>query len=351
MRRVDLDMITPDMRLAKSIYHRNGMMLAAGTENLGRFIQNLIKLGIYFIYIDDEAGEGIEIPDVVTAETRQKCKAALNTTFTKLKTEGTLHVHNISSHITDMLDEIVSNPHVLVSLNDIGATDDGTLVHSVNTAVYTMMLANKLGYKTLEIRILAEGALLHDIGKILLDPAILFKTEALTVEEFEHIKTHPVLSYEILSMSSCLHEISKQIALHHHERLDGSGYPSQYIDNQINKYIRLFSITDVYEALIAKRCYRNSLPTYDAVSILLEEGANRLDTDMLQVFLQSIAIYPNGTFVQLSDNTRGIIKEQNQAMPFRPVVRIIEKKNGIYIPVGEIDLMEELNITIINAIN
>lgn len=346
MRRVTLSMLTPDMRLGRSICHGNSILIREGTADLGRYAKQLEKLGIYQLYIEDASSEGILIEDIVSDKTRRKCKTSLGNTFEKIKSGFTVHYSAVETMIDDLLSEILSHPDTLVSLGAIGSVDESTLEHSVNATVYAICLGVQLGYGRDRMKELAEGTLLHDIGKTVLDQAILFKSQKLTEPEFELIKTHSAQGYEILKKMPDISESSRQIALCHHERLDGSGYPNGIKGNEIPEFSRIAAIVDVYEALTADRCYRKAMSPYHALEILSEESASKLDLKLTSKFMQNVAAYPNGSMVRLSDGNPAIVKSQNPSMPLRPVVRVVKWENGKLLPKYEVDLMKVLNLTI-----
>jgi HD-GYP domain-containing protein (c-di-GMP phosphodiesterase class II) len=340
-------LITPDMKLGKSIYSEAVMLLRKGTANLNRYINKLNELGIQSIYVDDKASEGIEIPDAISAATRKQCKAVLTETFSNIQQGGNLESESISYMVTHLIEEVMSQPNIIVSLQDIGSTRDETLLHCVNTAVYGLVLANRVGLSEISQRDLAQGLLLHDIGKIALDQNILYKNGELTSEEFEHIRMHPQLGYEILKKDPLLTEATRRIALQHHERLDGSGYAFGAKGEEINTLIRMAAIVDVYEALTVNRCYRKSFTPSKAADILTADAVGKLDAELVANFFQSIAIYPNGNMLLLSDGRLAVVKEQNPGIPFRPIVRLLETGEGHSLPGEEIDLSVSLNITIL----
>lgn len=348
MRKVRLENLTPDMRLGKSIYHYNSLLLREGTTNLTKFLPNLMNLGIPFLYIDDELSEDIEIEDAVSEGTRFKCRAALHESFQTIKSQGSADLNMLSDAISLLLDDILSSPDILISLSDIGTTDDSTLVHSVNTTIFSLMIAQQLNFSMLELKKLAEGALLHDIGKTLLKPEILYKTTPISAEEFSHIKEHSLLGYTILRKNPNFTELSRIISLQHHERLDGSGYPYGLKKEDIHVFAKIVAIADMYDALTAERCYRAGLSNFDAYQILMKDSQKKIDHELLKLFLQHIAIYPNGTVVKLSDGTRGIVKSQNKGLPFCPLIRVINDLHGEPVKLYDLNLEKELNITIIN---
>lgn len=346
MRKVPLSMITPDMHLGKSIYHYNQLLLTAGISELNRFTDTLLKLGITSIYIEDDLSEDIEVGDAISESTRFKCKDALQTAIDRFRIQGNFDMGGISEATSILIDEILSRPDVLVSLNDIGTTDDSTLVHSVNTTVFSLLLGQQLELSHVELKALAEGTILHDIGKTLVDPRILYKNGHLLPAEFELVKQHTILGYELLKKNPLLTELSRIISLQHHERLDGSGYPYGLDSSEIHISAKIVAISDMYDALTAERCYRKSMSNHQAYEILSRASTTKLDAAMFAKFLKNIAIYPNGTMVKLSDGSQGIIKEQNPAVPLRPIVIVIDNSHEKPVKLYDLDLSTTLNITI-----
>ncbi|MGF7142859.1 HD-GYP domain-containing protein (c-di-GMP phosphodiesterase class II) [Anaerotaenia torta] len=349
MRLISLSMLKPEMVLAKSIYYHDNLVLREGTENLERYAKSLTRLGIDYIYIEDNKSHGIEIPDAVSEETRVLCKQVLRQTIDDFATKAVIDISEVSHAISSVIDGIMENPDVQVSLNDIAAADDYTLSHSVSTTVYSLIIGNKLGYSRPMMEKLGAGALLHDLGKALLDSKILNKTDKLTDEEFEYVKTHTTRGYEALKKCTNLTELSRIISLYHHERMDGGGYPTGTPAAELHEFARIVAIADVYDALVSDRCYRRKWSSNQAVNYLVEHSETQFDLKLVSAFIKQIAIYPNGSLVRLSSNAIGIVKEQNKNFPLRPFVRVITDENGVDIEPYEIDLMKILQITIMES--
>jgi len=349
MRIVSLSMLKPDMVLAKPIYHNDFLILRKGMNNLNRFKDSLKRLGIEYVYVEDEKSEGIEIPDAISEETRVSCKQILRKTMLEFENNCVVDISNMMDTINDLIDEIMSKPDIQISLNDISAADEYTFSHSVSTTVYSLLIAKQLNYTKSMMEKLAVGTLLHDMGKVFLDKRIMNKPEPLTSEEFEYIKTHTTLGYEALKKCPNITELSRIIALYHHERMDGTGYPTGTPAGELHDFVRIVSLADVYDALTENRVYRRKWSTNQAVNYLIENAETKFDLNMVSVFIKQIAIYPNGSMVRLSNNTTGIVKEQNKNFPLRPVIRVITDEKGNNIDVYELDLMKELSITIVES--
>lgn len=349
MRLVSLAMIKPDMVLAKSIYYKDCLVLKDGQTDLERFVNSLKRLGIDYIYVEDTKSYGIEIPDAISEETRVSCKKILRQTIDDFANKTVIDINDMADTIHSIIDDILENPDIQISLNDISATDEYTFSHSVSTTVYSLLIANKLGYTRPMLEKLAAGALLHDMGKVLLDKKVLNKSGKLDAVEFEYIKTHTIRGYEALKKCVNLTELSRVISLYHHERMDGSGYPTGTPAGELHEFARIVAIADVYDALVSDRCYRRKLSSNQAVNFLIEHSESQFDTRLVSVFIKQIAIYPNGSTIRLSTRAIGIVKEQNKNFPLRPIIRVITDTEGREIPPYEIDLMKILSITIIET--
>lgn len=350
MRLIPLPMIRPDMILAKSVYYNDCLVLKAGQKDLGRFVSKLKNLNIDYLYVEDPLSEGIEIPDVISEDTRVACKKVLRNTLDAFAANTIVDAEEMSDTINSIIDDILENSDVQISLNDIGASDEYTFSHSVSTTVYSLVIAKQLGYSKPMMEKLAAGTLLHDVGKTLLDKRILNKTSRLEPDEYEHVKQHTVLGYEVLKKCRNLTELSRIISLYHHERMDGSGYPTGAPAGQLHEFSRIVAIADVYDALVNDRCYRKKWSANQAVNFLVACSESKFDTKLVSVFIKQIAIYPNGTMIRLSNGRNAIVKEQNHNAPLRPVVRVISDEFGNDLKeTYEIDLMKELAITIVET--
>ncbi|WP_167957766.1 HD-GYP domain-containing protein [Anaerosporobacter faecicola] len=346
MRLISTTQIQSDMVLARPIYSEGCLILANGTNNLERYIRNLNRLGIFEIYVEDDISEGITIPDVITSKTRNICKETLRTAFKDFTQKGILQVDTMQDVIDHVINEILENQDVLISLNDIGAADEYTYTHSVSTTVYALMLGQRVGYKEDMLKRLAMGTILHDIGKIYIDRDIMFKEGKLTDKEYEYVKKHTILGYNALKGCKSLSELSRIISLTHHEHVDGTGYPRGLQGDELHTFSKIVAVADVYDALTSTRCYRAKWSNRQAMDMLMQSCGTKFETELVCQFLHLIAVFPNGTQVRLSDGRIGIVKEQNPGMPLRPMVRILQEADGTSKDIYDVNLMTELNIVI-----
>ena len=330
MRRISTSELNDAMVLAKPIYQGTQLILERDMAQLTKYINQLENLGIYYVYVKDEWSEDISIPDAVCEETREKCIAAVSAIVERLKKQGNFDVTVLDDAIRSILNDIFSQKDILSSLHHIASIDDDTMIHCINTTIYCVLIGKRQGLSSEDLMTLAKGSILHDIGKVKLNESILLKAAALTPDEYSHIKEHASFGYALLKQNNQLPEEARLIALQHHERLDGSGYPNGLKGKEIHPYAQIAAIADMYDALTTARCYRKSMSNQRAYQILTEDAAaGKLDKKLVSHLFRHVAVYPNGIIVYLSNGTHGIVKEQNPGQPFRPIVRIIDDTLGI----------------------
>lgn len=349
MRLVATEMVDESMILARNLYAGKSLVLKTGTKNMVKYLESLKNMGINYLYVEDEISKDITIPDAISEETRHRLKSILMNTIDEFQKGSTLKLTKLADNADNIINEIYYNDDIQVSLSDLSATDEYTFAHSVSTTVYALLIGQGLKLDKKKLLWLAMGTLLHDIGKTVLDPDIVYKEDELSDEEFEYIKKHTIGGYEVLKDAPNIPVIAKEIALDHHEKLDGSGYPRGLKEEEVSQFARIVAIADVYDALTSDRCYRKKWPTNKAVDFLIQNSGNKFDPDLVRIFIQRIAIYPNGSMVRLSHGKIAVIIEQNKFAPLRPIVRVIADEEGNMIEPYDINLMEVLSITIIES--
>lgn len=348
MRLVSLEMLDENMTLARDIVNRGIPILKKGVSGIDKYAPKLHELGIRYLYVEDNIGSDIKVPDVISDNTRKVSKTILMKTMTSLINNETFHLSELYNSIEQLIYDI-RNDDIKQSLSDIRTIDEYTFSHSISTTVYALLIGKSLNYNMKKLEELALGTILHDIGKILIDSNILYKKETLTYSELMYVRRHVEEGYRYVANRPEIPEASKQIILRHHERLDGTGYPNMLVKNQIDEYSKIAGIADVYDALISDRCYRKKWKRSNAFKFLLENSDTKFDAELVRLFMKNIAVYPNGTMVRMSDGRIALIKEQNNNMPLRPIVKIIANKWGRVIPQEDIDLMKVLSLTIVDS--
>jgi HD-GYP domain-containing protein (c-di-GMP phosphodiesterase class II) len=224
--------------------------------------------------------------------------------------------------------------------------------NSINVAILSALISTEMGYPAQKVPEVVAGAILHDVGMLRIPDKILNKEAALTQDEAQIIASHPVGSFKIIYKELLFPKSVGVIALQHHERWDGSGYPQRLAGELIDKGALMVSVADAFEAMVSKKAYRNSLTGYQAMKNLVSENSMRFSPDTLKTFIKIMGIYPIGSCVQLNDGNIAKIIEVNSDIPLRPVVQIIKDADGKEIKGGTlIDLLQNKKLYITKAVD
>ncbi|HEY8350897.1 MAG TPA: HD-GYP domain-containing protein [Clostridia bacterium] len=349
MRRVKVDSVPEGARLARTVFSSDGgVLLMQGVELRDCYLELLRKRGIYEIYLDDDLSEGIEVHDVVNENTRNEAVAVVRDIMAGYSFSDVIDVEHVKTVVNRIVDELLSNDDILYNLTEIKTVDDYTFKHSVSVCILSIITGIGLGFDTAQLRELGLGAILHDIGKLCIPREILKKPSQLTVEEFEEIKKHTILGYELLKKSGQLNLVSSYIALGHHERYDGSGYPYRLKSEEIQIYARIVAVADVYDALTSDRVYRKKLKPHEVYEYITSMGLHHFDPVVVENFVRFVTVYPEGSGVLLNTRERAIVVKHNRKMPTRPLVRVVYDED-MKRSSKEIDLSQESGIFIVDT--
>ncbi len=364
MRLITLERCQPGAKLGKSIYHENGkVLLAQGHELTDSLIEKLKKYSIFTIYIEDEASEGIEIveaiPETLRAEAVNVITDGLDTiaglSASSSNIQGMMKsgraIRSFQKVFRDILSCLNENQTALNLLASTKIYENYVYSHSLNVTIYACQLALENGLPLKNIEEIGLGAMLHDLGNMYISPKILNKPGTLTSEEFEQVKTHCELGFDLLRK---IHEIPLPVAhcaLQHHERMDGTGYPRGLKEEEIHKYAKIISVADVFDAVTSSRVYRPSMLPHKGLELLYAGSGTQFDRKQIDLFKNCIAIYPQGLTVKLNDGRTGIVSNYNFNAVGRPVIRIISDEEQQDVSPYEIDLSanEHLTLEIVEA--
>lgn len=348
LRIVALSSISPNMVLGRDIRDSEGRVLLAAGASLGpRYLERLAEFGITFVYVDDGRYGEIEIEEVVAEETRVEAMREVKQVMSRVQRGQDFAVRRMTELVNEILDELTSNPGTLLQMTEMRAMTDYTFAHSVAVAVSSLVTGVAMGYDRRQLMALGTGALLHDVGKCLLPDALVNKRETLTPQEVLDLRRHPLIGYEALVKRDELSPLSAHIAYQHHERLNGGGYPRGLKGSEIHEFARLVAIADVFDAMTTDRVYRRRHLPHEAVEFLTTGAGLLFDPDMVNLFVENIALYPAGTIVRLSDQRVGVVVKNRKAFPTRPVVRVTQPEGDGRSVLRDIDLTRELTVFIV----
>ena len=200
--------------------------------------------------------------------------------------------------------------------------DDYTYKHCLRVSMISASVCGELGLSGEDTKEVIVSALLHDIGKSNIDHEIIIKPGKLTDEEFEKIKQHPLIGYNILKRSGQYSDNVLSGVLFHQEKFDGSGYPTGISGKKIPLIARIMTVADVFDALTSNRPYRKPWSVAETEEYILGSCGTHFDYDVTVAFLRAFNPYPIGTVVSLSDGRHGVVIGRNTNV-LRPVVHVI----------------------------
>lgn len=350
MRVVSVSSLKGDEILGRQIYDESGrVLLSAQVKLKPSYIERIKELGISSVYIDDDISKNVIIEESISEKTRQMSKHAVKEMIEGHCREGKSNNSSVMKSVDSVIEDVIANKNVLINVAEISSSDNNIYSHSVNVCVLATIIGIHMGYNMLKLKDIATGAMLHDIGKIKImnDKKIL--TQFKTKEELDkYIEImHPKVGYDFLGEQYIWNAYVKVAVLMHHERNDGSGYPLKLKGDEINQIAKIVSICDVFDNLISGRETKERKAVYEVIEYLVAKSNVYFDAEMVRKFTMNIAAFPTGSGVILNSKEKGLVVNQNNSMPMRPIVKVIYDKAGSkLLEPYEIDLLKELTLFI-----
>lgn len=267
-----------------------------------------------------------------------KGKEAVVSMFQEARMGRAIEADAAAPLVEEISNSILRNPGALISLARLKTADDYTFMHSVAVCALMIALARQLGLDEKQTRDAGMAGLLHDLGKAMIPPEILNKPGKLTEEEFALVKTHPAEGHRLLLSGNGISEVTKDVCLHHHEKIDGSGYPECLSGDSISLYARMGAVCDVYDAITSNRPYKAGWDPAESIK-RMSEWKGHFDPLVFQAFVKSLGIYPIGSLVRLASGKLGVVTEQGEQSLLKPKVKVFfSTKSQAYIKPETIDL-------------
>jgi len=279
----------------------------------------------------------------------------LHKAFSGLKAGADVEMRAFDDITVKLMQELGSSPDSFVGFILGGEVSGNELAKSsVNTAILSAMMAQELKLPHHKIHNIVSGALLHDVGMLRLSKGITEKKGGLSDAELEQIKSHTLHTSKIVTKELYGPREVNSIALHHHERWDGQGYPDKLVGNAIDIGARIVSVADAFEAMVSKKSYRNSMIGYQAIKNLMADNGRRFDPAVIIAFTKIMGIYPIGSIVRLNDSSIARVISIHTDAPMRPVVQMLADDKGNVLSssnVQAINLLEVKTLFIKEAID
>ena len=268
----------------------------------------------------------------------QDSKKAITSMFNDARLGKAVNAEAAGSLVTEITASVSRNQNALISLVRLKTKDDYTYMHSVAVCAFMIALAKELGLNETETKQAGMAGLLHDIGKAGISLDVLNKPGALTDEEFDLVKKHPEQGHAMLIQAQILDEVVLDVCLHHHEKINGAGYPHKLAGDTISLFAKMGAVCDVYDAVTSNRPYKAGWePGISLQRMAQWEG--HFEPDVFKAFVRSIGIYPIGSMVKLKSGRLAVVIDQNEKSLLAPMVKVFfSTKSKMRIPTEILDL-------------
>jgi len=332
MRSIAIEDIKDGQIIAKNVYDKEGrLLLKEGTVVKKLYVKRLEDMGLPFVYVKDELLENeIEKEDLVSDNVKVNFVRVMMDMHGKIKSGKDIDSKEIHNIINRVLEDVTSSKNLIVSGVDFYSDKIKLFVHSLNVSVLAILIGKYLGYNDFQIKDLALGAMLHDIGKI------EDEGEGHTEKGFEILKKIPEIKAQVA-----------HIAFQHHENFDGTGYPRKISGDEIQEYSKIVAIANYYDNLSFMNSEKDRMYPYQALEKIMSLTRTMFDPKLVDIFTKHVAPFPVGSFVRLSNLRYAVVLRISDGLPSRPEVMEIADRYGARLSqFKRVNLMEERTLFI-----
>jgi len=273
------------------------------------------------------------------AQICKQSKQAMVAMFQEVRMGNAVDTGGARRLVQDISESVSRNPSALISMARIKTADDYTYMHSVAVCAMMVALGRQLGFDDAQARSAGLAGLLHDLGKAVMPPLILNKPSKLTEAEFDVMKSHPAEGHSMLLGGKSMDPVALDVCLHHHEKMDGSGYPKGLRGDEISLLAKMGAVCDVYDAITSNRAYKTGWDPAESLRKMAEWSKGHFDPAVFQAFVKSMGIYPVGSLVLMKSGRIGIVTEQAGKSLTTPKIKLFySTKSSLRIPAIMVDL-------------
>jgi putative nucleotidyltransferase with HDIG domain len=334
-------------RLLKDIWSAHGtFLLSAGTLLKEEHLNHIASHNVYLTEEDvmderqwkkENKGQVEQLVESATAEIKQ--------IFDETKYSKSIPLIEIKKNIIPMIQDTVSSSSFYELFSMLQSKDDYTYRHNISVGIISTLIGRWMNLPASDLSLLTLGATLHDIGKAKIPEEILHKPDKLTAKEYEIMKKHTIFGYELIKNTVGMSHRCALIALQHHEREDGRGYPFGLRGNKIDFLSKIVAVADVFHELTSDRNHRSAKPFYQVINQIHYYAFDAFDPLVVNVFMQKVMYTMVGRQVLLTDGRVGEVVLINPSDPFHPLIRVEEdyvdlsRERGVRIEkIGEVDV-------------
>ncbi|TAA47512.1 MULTISPECIES: HD-GYP domain-containing protein [Corallincola] len=345
LKRIDIDELELGMFVVNVLAQKGGVTVKTqGLVRIPSAVENLKRAGVTSLMVDmtrseiasqtadepvDDTAQAVEYDNVSFDEEAgralklyEKARDYQKRLFTEISEGKPVDLDQASDLADQLIDSVFRNQNALCFMVQMKDKDEYLYQHAINCSTLMTLFARHMDFNRDTIQNLAVGMLFHDVGKIHIPRELIDKPGELTGKEFELVKDHVDISWEIASSIPHISSETLDVIKLHHERMDGSGYPHGLAGEEINIYGRMAAIIDCYHALTSDRPYKDSVTSMTAFSIMKNGTPGEFDQDLLNQFIRCVGIYPVGTLVKLKSGKLAIVMQGNFSNPLQPKVMV-----------------------------
>ncbi|MCK5001947.1 MAG: HD-GYP domain-containing protein [Gammaproteobacteria bacterium] len=289
------------------------------------YVEDFLEGGKKRVDYEEKQSAFHELPAAETALEIASDKVAM--LMDNLKAGENLDIGAVRNAVQPILESVIRNSDALLWVSEMQKKDAYTYSHSLDNCSLAIAFGRHLGLYKEDLRNLAMGLLLMDVGKVKVADEILNKTGTLSVEEFEEMKNHVYYGVNLLRNTPGINETIINVVLTHHERFDGSGYPSGLKGKEVPVYGRIAAIIDCYTAMTGNSTYRTAIAPHKALQTIYNWRNKYFQDELVEQFLQCLGVYPTGSLVEMSSGEVGMIMSQNRVQRLKPKIMMLLNEN------------------------
>lgn len=352
MRIVKISELKSDMVLAKPIYGENGLIwLKKGAALTNGYIEKINKLKLGYAYIEDNISSGIEATELLDPNLLKKAKKGISQSIADFNNDCLEIDTETRMTIEKIIHQVVANPFILHSMAAMRDKEEYLYDHSVNVCIISLLMGKKMNLSYDVMRVLASGALLHDVGKIKIE-ALECCRQYHKPEEMALYQEHPKYGYEMVKKIDGISLLTASIVLDHHENYDGTGFPNQKKANEVHDLTKIVAIANEYDNLLYQMQEQDRIRHYQIIENIISKAYTMFAPEFVRVLRKTIAPYPVSLGVRLNDGRCGVVTKLNEMLPTRPVVRVAQKDQLTgELVYSEVDLAKDLTLLIVDEFN